>query len=208
MLGMKTTKAHKKEIVALYEAGLKQHEIASRFGVTRQYVSELCRKQGVKRIVPFRRINANGYVELYLPEHPFKTGSSRVLEHRAVYVDTYGVDDKPCHWCGTTLSWGTTLFVDHLNEKRDDNSPANLVPACVACNLLRNKAKHKAAIRKKAGRFLSFNGQTRCITEWAETLGISRSVLAMRVYNGWSTEDALNTPVAVYKPYKNKKSIL
>jgi hypothetical protein len=39
---------------------------------------------------------------------------------------------------------------------------------------------------------ISYNGQTHCINEWAELLGINKSTLYYRFRRGWSAEAALN----------------
>lgn len=42
---------------------------------------------------------------------------------------------------------------------------------------------------------LSHNGKTRCLTEWAEEVGINAKSLTTRLRAGWSVEKALTTPV-------------
>ena len=44
-------------------------------------------------------------------------------------------------------------------------------------------------------RFLTYNGQTKTVTQWADSLGIKGGTLEGRLKNGWSTEKALTTPV-------------
>lgn len=56
------------------------------------------------------------------------------------------------------------------------------------------------ATRKEQGRnmstnrLLTFRGETRCLAEWAEVLGKSRSEISLRLRRGWSVEDALTRP--------------
>ncbi|MFM9656805.1 hypothetical protein [Streptomyces scabiei] len=40
-------------------------------------------------------------------------------------------------------------------------------------------------------RMIEFGGQSRCITEWAETLGLSVSALNSRIRSGWSVDRTL-----------------
>lgn len=40
---------------------------------------------------------------------------------------------------------------------------------------------------------VEFNGQTKCISEWAEDLGLEKSNLAWRLRNGWPVEKAFTT---------------
>lgn len=42
---------------------------------------------------------------------------------------------------------------------------------------------------------LTFNGEQRCLTEWARIQGIGQSVLSNRLKRGWSVEKALTYPV-------------
>lgn len=47
----------------------------------------------------------------------------------------------------------------------------------------------------RANRMLTFNGETHCLTRWAEICGLSRAALSCRInrYN-WTVEDALTKP--------------
>jgi hypothetical protein len=42
---------------------------------------------------------------------------------------------------------------------------------------------------------LTYNGKTRCVTEWAEVVGIHRNTIHHRLHLGWSTERALTAPL-------------
>lgn len=42
---------------------------------------------------------------------------------------------------------------------------------------------------------LTFRGETRCMIEWAEHLGISISTISDRLRSGWSVDEALSTPI-------------
>lgn len=44
-------------------------------------------------------------------------------------------------------------------------------------------------------RLLTYQGQTRCLREWAEVLGMAEQTLSNRIHRGWSVEDALTRPV-------------
>lgn len=52
------------------------------------------------------------------------------------------------------------------------------------------------ANNKTNNHFLSFDGETLTINQWAEKLNIQRGVIKDRLRWGWSVEDALTTPVA------------
>jgi len=61
---------------------------------------------------------------------------------------------------------------------------------------------------KTNGTQVTFNGQTRSVTEWGEMLGISRLVIFGRLKLGWSVERALTTPVRVRRWGKKPVNIL
>lgn len=49
---------------------------------------------------------------------------------------------------------------------------------------------------KRNNHYLTYNGETRPVTEWAEILGINKGTLESRIVRyGWSVEKALETPV-------------
>ena len=48
---------------------------------------------------------------------------------------------------------------------------------------------------RRNNRLMEFQGETRCVSEWAEIFGISVSTLFNRLYRGWSVEKSLTTPV-------------
>jgi len=43
---------------------------------------------------------------------------------------------------------------------------------------------------------ITFNGVTKCITEWGRETGIYRKTIAKRLLNGWSVEAALTAPAS------------
>jgi len=58
------------------------------------------------------------------------------------------------------------------------------------------------ARNKRNNRMLTLNGETKCLQEWAEIVGITQSSLACRLKTGWSIEDALTIPKTkhIYHP--------
>ena len=46
----------------------------------------------------------------------------------------------------------------------------------------------------RANRLIEFNGTTRTMKQWAETVGMPYTVLARRIYRGWPVEAAITTP--------------
>ena len=49
--------------------------------------------------------------------------------------------------------------------------------------------KKEQAYNRKTTRLITYNGETHNITEWAEILGVDRSLLLNRLWRGWSEQD-------------------
>lgn len=55
---------------------------------------------------------------------------------------------------------------------------------------------HTQAINKTNSRYITFNGETKHISEWAKETGIKRRTISARLLSyGWSVEKALTTKV-------------
>lgn len=55
---------------------------------------------------------------------------------------------------------------------------------------------------KRNNHVITFNGKSQSLTEWANELGIDRSVLSTRLKNNWSIELALSTPPSIHNRLK------
>lgn len=61
-------------------------------------------------------------------------------------------------------------------------------------------ADKKTQSRNRRGlRMISYNGATRCLSEWAEILGFKYHLLKDRLSYGWDVDRAFTTPVGVSK---------
>lgn len=88
---------------------------------------------------------------------------------------------------------GTTL--DRIDNDR--GYECGVCEACVSAD--RNKncrwATRKDQQRnRRTNALLTYNGETACLSEWSERLGMGRGVLRKRIDSGWSVEEALTTP--------------
>ena len=54
------------------------------------------------------------------------------------------------------------------------------------------KVLQPSALPHRSQHLLTFDGQTKSVTEWADELGISKSALSQRLSRGWSVERALS----------------
>lgn len=55
--------------------------------------------------------------------------------------------------------------------------------------------RKEQARNRRSSKDLTFGGETLCLTEWAEKLGMSAFVLSKRIQLGWTPERALTTSV-------------
>lgn len=60
------------------------------------------------------------------------------------------------------------------------------------CRWATRKEQHN---NQRSNKMLTYNGETRTMSQWAEEAGISYSALRYRLIRGWSVEKALTTPV-------------
>ena len=147
--------------------------------------------------------HTSGYILEYLPEHPlWPETHGRLYQHRRVFYDQHGRGPFPCHWCKAVVSW-ESMHVDHVNAVRHDNRVANLVASCPACNRARGLDAMRATHRAN-GKLLTYNGETKCLAEWAKDLGIRYQSLTYRLNSGWSVADALTTKRGRTGPLQRK----
>jgi hypothetical protein len=138
--------------------------------------------------------HSHGYRLVYAPNHPLATPGqkSRVYEHRAVYFAEHGEGPFACRWCSQTVTW-SDMHVDHLDDDRANNDPANLAASCPTCNQWRGHNKMVRTARAKAKQ-LEWNGKRQSLGEWAEELQIPLHRLRQRIKAEWSVERALTEP--------------
>ena len=60
------------------------------------------------------------------------------------------------------------------------------------CRFTTMKAQNR---NKRSNVLITYNGETHCLSEWAEIAGIKYGTFLKRIYAGWSMEDAMNKPL-------------
>jgi len=54
----------------------------------------------------------------------------------------------------------------------------------------------------RKNRRITFRGETKCLSEWAESIGLGRSTLSKRFLAGWDVERALMEPLNTTKRHR------
>lgn len=143
---------------------------------------------------PIEVAHSDGYVLEYLPNHElWPETHGRLYQHRRVFFDHHGRGPFNCHWCGMQVTW-SGMHVDHVNAVRDDNRIENLVPSCPSCNPSRGAANNRAAKRKSSQVRIEWQGESLCVSEVAERLGVSRVSVKWRMDNNWPIERIMTEP--------------
>lgn len=57
------------------------------------------------------------------------------------------------------------------------------------------------ANNQSRNRRITYNGETRTLSEWSELVDIPYDTIKRRIYQGWNVEKALTEPVRRHKPY-------
>lgn len=133
-----------------------------------------------------------GYQFVFSKDHPLLTKGRRyVAEHRVVlYEKLRGAQEFHCEICNAKLNW-KNCHADHIDENPRNNSPENIRPLCMRCNVWRSMPP--AHIRIQNCTALTFNGETKTAHEWSKDprVSISGNTIRRRKKAGMSDEEAL-----------------
>lgn len=84
--------------------------------------------------------------------------------------------------------YNETLTIDRINS-RGNYSPDNCRWADI----------YTQANNRKNNHFITVDGITKTLSEWARVKGIERSIITQRIRAGWDEVKAVTTPVREYK---------
>ena len=132
------------------------------------YDCKLPRRTRLERVKDQRMTNAKG--------HPIAPPGGVVAVARLVLYDKIGEGPHACHWCGTEIDWKLglvpgALIADHLNWDRNDDSPENLVPACLPCNTNRQRIHQDRALKPDEKTVVWSGARTRAVERTCERCG-------------------------------------
>ena len=123
------------------------------------------------------------------PGHPIAPPSGMLAVARLVLFDKVGPGPHPCHWCGVEVDWKTglvngALIADHLNWDRNDDSPENLVPACLPCNTNRQREHQDRALQDDDLTMMWGGYRTRAVRRECEFCGSEFLTIPAEVKKG------------------------
>ena len=143
-------------VKSMYENGNTQTEIAEFFGVSQKVVWRFMKNHNIKARVAAKRdqrgeknsswkggkrISEQGYVEIYLPNHPKAKPNGYVREHMLIAEQMLG---RPLKYFG--INDDRTEVVHHINGIKIDNRPENLLVLGVNEHHKLHNALNKSAL--------------------------------------------------------------
>ena len=131
----------------------------------------------------------NGYIRIYVPEHPLADKNGYVAEHRMVVYDVIGESISECEMCGKSVDW-SSVHIDHIDGNKKNNTKENLRPLCRVCNTFREyPEQHSISGHYK----VTYEGVTKTPQEWARDprVFVGGHVIRNRLKRGMSVDDAL-----------------
>lgn len=133
-------------------------------------------------------VSPEGYVKVYLPNHPIGNGSY-AYKHRAVIFAEFGHDLPPCELCGKSITW-KTCHIDHIDNDRKNNERSNLRQTCSTCNTGRGR---RPAIENKNAMVITIGGVSLTANEWARRsdVKVCGNTILWRKRRGASDHDAV-----------------
>ena len=75
----------------------------------------------------------------------------------------------------------------HIIDRIDNNGP-------YSPENCRWVTYRESSLNTRGNRFITINGITRSITQWADFLGVTHKTIYDRISKGWSLEETLTTP--------------
>lgn len=115
------------QIRELAEMGWCLRDLATKFGCSRQAMCDRMKESGIPRLPPWshpgdrnpawlggRQIDSDGYVLIWIPDHPYATAHGYVREHRLVMENQIGRYLIPGE------------VVHHRDKDKQNNDPSNL----------------------------------------------------------------------------------
>jgi hypothetical protein len=127
------------------------------------------------------------------PEYSsWRSALQRCCDPTFVYYSYYGgrgitVCERWRDFSNFYADMGPRPTPQHTLDRIDNDGP-------YAPKNCRWATRQEQARNRRSNRMLTHNGETLCLSEWAERIDLPANALYMRLYNGWSTEQALTRP--------------
>lgn len=106
---------------------------------------------------------------------------------RGIWVCERWHDTNEEGFANFLLDMGPRHFKGAHLDRIDNNGP--YMPSNCHWVTAKENANNSSTVRR-----LEYDGRSLTISEWAERLGVKRSIISARISNGWSVERALTQP--------------
>jgi hypothetical protein len=123
------------------------------------------------------------------------------MRQRCTDPNSSGYHNYGARGVTTCSRWESfNAFLEDMGEKPPGmsldriNNDGDYEPANVRWATAKQQARNT-----RVNRMLTFNGETRCMVDWAESLGIRKTTLHERLAAGWTVEKALTAAVQIQR---------
>lgn len=102
---------------------------------------------------------------------------------------------------GVSAAWtgegGFERFLDHIGPIPSDQHQLDRIDGASGYEPgnVRWATSNEQQRNKSTNHRITVNGETLCLVEWANRLGVGHTTILRRIERGWSEEDAVTTPV-------------
>jgi hypothetical protein len=125
--------------------------------------------------------------------NPSEERKARIYKDKGISVCSQWYDFNNFYSWAINNGYSDKLTIDRKDGNRD-YCPEN-------CRWIDMKSQQR---NKTTNRLITYNGVTKCVSEWAEEYGVRPGLIIDRLNGGWSVEDSLNKPVVRKIKHENK----
>lgn len=119
---------------------------------------------------------------------------NRYVKNNISVCEEWNVFENFCKWA-YTHGYNEKLTIDRIDNKKGYN-PEN-------CRWVNYKVQER---NRTNNRYITINGETHILAEWAEILNINSATLANRIKSGWSEDELFMTPNLANAKFRRERN--
>lgn len=135
--------------------------------------------------------------------HIFNTMSQRCNNPKSSGYYKYGARGIKCEW-ENFIEFQKDMYkfyLEHIQKFGEKQTQIDRINN--AGNYCRKNCHwvtlKEQARNRKDNKMITFNGKTKCMTEWAEIFNLNVVRISRRLHDGWSIEESLTIPIKKYE---------